>query len=84
MGSMRSIGSWVPFGSRGGVGGVGSADQAYQKIRAGASAIQLYTALVFGGISLASDIATGLDALLERDGFANIADAVGTGCTDWT
>ena len=67
-----------------GVGGVGSADQAYQKIRAGASAVQLYTALVFGGISLASDIATGLDALLERDGFANIADAVGTGCTDWT
>jgi dihydroorotate dehydrogenase len=43
----------------------------------------LYTALVFGGISLASDIATGLDALLERDGFANVADAVGTGRTDW-
>ena len=67
-----------------GVGGVGSADQAYQKIRAGASAVQLYTALVYGGISLAGDIATGLDTLLARDGFANVADAVGSGRSDWT
>ena len=67
-----------------GVGGVGSAEQAYQKIRAGASAVQLYTALVYGGISLADDIARGLDALLARDGFANIAEAVGTGRGDWT
>ena len=67
-----------------GVGGVGSAEQAYQKIRAGASAVQLYTALVYGGISLADDIARGLDALLARDGFANVADAVGTGRSDWT
>ena len=66
-----------------GVGGVGSAEQAYQKIRAGASAVQLYTALVYGGISLANDIATGLDALLQRDGFANITDAIGTGRADW-
>lgn len=67
-----------------GVGGVGSAEQAYQKIRAGASAVQLYTALVYGGISLAGDIATGLDALLERDGFANMVDAIGSGRGDWT
>ena len=67
-----------------GVGGVGSAEQAYQKIRAGASAVQLYPALVYGGISLADDIARGLDALLARDGFANVADAVGTGRSDWT
>jgi len=67
-----------------GVGGVSSAEQAYQKIRAGASAVQLYTALVFGGISLASDIAEGLNALLTRDGFATVADAVGTGRADWT
>lgn len=67
-----------------GVGGIGSAEQAYQKIRAGASAVQLYTALVYGGISLANDIATGLDALLKRDGFATVADAVGTGKADWT
>jgi dihydroorotate dehydrogenase len=67
-----------------GVGGVGSAEQAYQKIRAGASAVQLYTALVYGGISLAGDIATGLDELLARDGFASVADAVGSGRSDWT
>ncbi|SDE85960.1 quinone-dependent dihydroorotate dehydrogenase [Limimaricola pyoseonensis] len=66
-----------------GVGGVGSADQAYQKIRAGACAVQLYTALVYGGVSLASEIAQGLDRLLERDGFASVAEAVGTGRTDW-
>lgn len=66
-----------------GVGGVGSAEQAYAKIRAGASAVQLYTALVYGGISLATDIARGLDDLLARDGFANVADAVGTGRKDW-
>ncbi|MEO0929841.1 MAG: quinone-dependent dihydroorotate dehydrogenase [Pseudomonadota bacterium] len=66
-----------------GVGGVGSAEQAYQKIRAGASAVQLYTALVYGGISLASEIAEGLDQLLARDGFANVADAVGSGRSDW-
>ncbi len=66
-----------------GVGGVGSAEQAYQKIRAGASAVQLYTALVYRGISLAGEIAQGLDALLARDGFASVADAVGSGRGDW-
>ncbi|EPX81074.1 Dihydroorotate dehydrogenase [Litoreibacter arenae DSM 19593] len=66
-----------------GVGGVGSAEQAYAKIRAGASAVQIYTAMVYGGLSLAGEIATGLDALLERDGFATVADAVGTGRGDW-
>lgn len=67
-----------------GVGGVGSAQQAYAKIRAGASAVQLYTALVYGGISLADDITHGLDRLLKRDGFANVADAVGTGIKEYT
>lgn len=66
-----------------GVGGIASAEQAYQKIRAGASAVQLYTALVYHGLSLVGDIARGLDALLEKDGFANVADAVGTGRADW-
>ncbi|WP_425073147.1 quinone-dependent dihydroorotate dehydrogenase [Sagittula sp. S175] len=66
-----------------GVGGVGSAEQAYQKIRAGASAVQLYTALIYGGLSLGAEIARGLDALLARDGFANVAEAVGTGRKDW-
>ncbi len=67
-----------------GVGGVGSADQAYAKIRAGASAVQLYTALVYGGLSLVADILQGLDALLARDGFSNVAEAVGTHRNDWT
>lgn len=66
-----------------GVGGIASAEQAYQKIRAGASAVQLYTALVYHGLSLVPQIALGLDALLARDGFANVADAVGTGRADW-
>ena len=66
-----------------GVGGVGSAEQAYAKIRAGASAVQLYTALVFGGISLPDEIARGLDAQLEKDGFTSIADAVGRGKDDY-
>lgn len=67
-----------------GVGGVATAEQAYQKIRAGASAVQLYTALVYGGLTLGAEIARGLDTLLARDGFANVAEAVGTGRGDWT
>ncbi len=60
-----------------GVGGISSAEEAYQKIRAGASAVQLYTALVYHGISLVADIVKDLDDLLARDGFDNVADAVG-------
>lgn len=60
-----------------GVGGIGSAEQAYTKIKAGASAVQLYTALIYQGLGLAGDIARGLDQLLERDGLANVADAIG-------
>jgi dihydroorotate dehydrogenase len=66
-----------------GVGGISTPEQAYQKIRAGASAVQLYTALVYQGLSLVPTIARGLDALLARDGFASVADAVGTGRADW-
>lgn len=66
-----------------GVGGVSSAEQAYAKILAGASVVQLYTALVYGGISLVDEITRGLDRLLERDGFANVADAVGKGRDKW-
>ncbi len=66
-----------------GVGGISTADQAYAKIRAGASAVQIYTAMVFQGLSLAADIARGLDALLARDGHASVSAAVGTGRGDW-
>ena len=66
-----------------GVGGIGSAEQAYAKIRAGASAVQLYTAMVYQGLSLAARIARGLDQLLEQDGFNTVAEAVGTARKDW-
>ena len=60
-----------------GVGGVGSAEQAYAKIRAGASLVQLYTAMIYEGPSLGARIAEDLATLLKRDGFASVADAVG-------
>ncbi|QFT96960.1 Dihydroorotate dehydrogenase (quinone) [Roseovarius sp. THAF8] len=66
-----------------GVGGVGSAGQALEKIRAGASAVQLYSALVYEGIGLVERIALGLDKLLEEKGYSNISDAVGTGRDAW-
>lgn len=66
-----------------GVGGIGSAEDAYQKIRAGATAVQLYTAMVYQGLSLIPRIAKGLDARLARDGFANVSLAVGTGRSAW-
>jgi len=63
-----------------GVGGIGDADQAYARIRAGASLIQLYSALVYRGPMLAAEINRGLVTRLRRDGFATIADAVGVDC----
>lgn len=66
-----------------GVGGIGSAEQAYAKIRAGACALQLYSSMTYGALSLIPEILTGLDALLERDGFATLAEAVGTDKTPW-
>lgn len=66
-----------------GVGGISSAEDAYAKICAGASAVQLYTALVYGGLSLAADIAKGLDKLLKQDGFDTVADAVGSNRSAW-
>jgi dihydroorotate dehydrogenase len=60
-----------------GVGGISTAEDAYARIRAGASAIQLYTAMVYEGPTLGARINDGLAALLRRDGFANPAEAVG-------
>jgi dihydroorotate dehydrogenase len=60
-----------------GVGGVASAADAYAKIRAGASLVQLYTALVFTGPALLDEIKTGLAELLLHDRFTSVADAVG-------
>ena len=62
-----------------GVGGIASADDAWQRIRAGASLVQLYTAMVYEGPGIARRIALGLAERLERAGFASIGEAVGTG-----
>jgi dihydroorotate dehydrogenase len=61
-----------------GVGGIASAEQAWVRIRAGASLVQLYSALVYEGPGLPRRIAAGLEALMRRDGFAAIAEAVGS------
>ncbi|MGA8155079.1 MAG: dihydroorotate dehydrogenase (quinone), partial [Rhodoplanes sp.] len=63
-----------------GCGGVSSGAAAYAKIRAGASLVQLYTALVFHGPGLVATIKRDLAQLLRADGFAHVADAVGA---DW-
>jgi dihydroorotate dehydrogenase len=60
-----------------GVGGVASGADAYAKIRAGASAVQLYTGLVYGGPGLVASIKRELAGLLRRDGFRSVASAVG-------
>jgi dihydroorotate dehydrogenase len=60
-----------------GVGGIASGADAYEKIRHGASLVQLYTALIYEGPMLARRIATELDALLARDGFASVGEAIG-------
>src|SRR5579859_1791611 len=60
-----------------GCGGIACGADAYAKIRAGASLVQLYSALVFHGPGLVGRIKTELAALLRRDGFASMRDAVG-------
>jgi dihydroorotate dehydrogenase len=61
-----------------GVGGIASADDAWERIRAGASLVQLYTAMVYEGPGVARRIALGLARHLQREGFASIAEAVGS------
>ena len=60
-----------------GVGGVHDAASAYAKIRAGASLVQLYTALVYEGPALVHEIKKGLVERLSEDGYASIGAAVG-------
>lgn len=62
-----------------GVGGIGSGRDAYEKIKAGASALQICTALSYDGVSLVHSILAELDGLLEADGFSNVSEAIGTG-----
>lgn len=60
-----------------GVGGIASAQDAYARIRAGASLVQIYSALVYQGPGLARRINKQLARLLQADGFTNIAEAIG-------
>jgi len=60
-----------------GVGGIAGAADAYAKIRAGASLVQLYSAMVYDGPGLVTRINRGVAGMLERDGFASVAEAVG-------
>jgi dihydroorotate dehydrogenase len=60
-----------------GVGGVFTAEDAYRKIRAGASLVQVYTGFVYGGPRSPARILAGLEALLRRDGFRSVAEALG-------
>jgi dihydroorotate dehydrogenase len=61
-----------------GVGGIATADDAWQRIRAGASLVQLYSAMVYQGPGIARRIVRGLERLMRRDGFGSLAEAVGS------
>lgn len=60
-----------------GVGGIDSAEKAYEKIKNGASLVQLYTGLVYNGPNLIKDINKNLSSLIKDDGYNNISEAVG-------
>jgi dihydroorotate dehydrogenase len=60
-----------------GIGGVARGADAYAKIRAGATAVQLYTALIYGGTAVVTQIVRELAVFVMRDGFASVAEAVG-------
>jgi dihydroorotate dehydrogenase len=70
----RATGGSIPIVA---AGGIDSAEEAYARIRVGASLVQIYSAMVYHGPGLARSIADGLAALLKRDGFAALSDAVG-------
>ncbi|KRB80754.1 dihydroorotate dehydrogenase (quinone) [Sphingomonas sp. Root710] len=71
----KATGGTMPLIAAGGIAG---AEDAYARIRAGASLVQLYSALVYEGPGLAKRINAGLVKLLDRDGFATVAEVVGT------
>ena len=70
----RHTGGTVPII---GVGGISSAEDAYEKIQAGAVAVQLYSSLTYRGLGVVCDIKQGLKELLRADGYTNIGEAVG-------
>lgn len=60
-----------------GCGGIFAAEDAYEKIRAGASLVQLYTSLIYKGPAVNREVVRGLSELLKRDGFSDLSQAVG-------
>ena len=60
-----------------GCGGVFSAEDAYEKIKLGASLVQLITGMIYEGPALIKKINEGLVSLIEKDGYKNISDAIG-------
>jgi dihydroorotate dehydrogenase len=66
-----------------GVGGVDGAEAALAKIEAGASLVQLYSALVFKGPSLVAEIKRGLLRLIAQKSYPRLADAIGSAAPDW-
>jgi dihydroorotate dehydrogenase len=80
--------AWAYIASAGriaivGAGGVDGPETAYAKIRAGASLVQLYTALIYKGPGLFTTIIDGLGKRLRRDGYNNVANAVGVDAAEW-
>lgn len=71
----RATGGAIPLV---GVGGIATAEDAWERIRAGASLVQLYSAMLYEGPGIARKILRRLPALMARDGFAAIADAIGS------
>jgi len=71
----RATGGAIPLI---GVGGIAGAEDAWARIRAGASLVQLYSAMVFEGPAIARAVTRGLEECMRRDGFASIAEAVGS------
>jgi dihydroorotate dehydrogenase len=70
----RAVGGKLPII---GVGGIFTAEDAYEKIQAGATAVQIYTGFVYEGPAAVKRINQGLIRLIERDGYRSIAEAVG-------
>ena len=60
-----------------GVGGIDSGESAFEKITAGANAVQLYTGMVYKGPGIVKDIKTDLISILKKHNFKNIKDAIG-------
>lgn len=66
-----------------GVGGIFTAEDAWEKITAGASLVQLYTGFIYQGPNIAREINEGLATILAREGLKSISDAVGISVNLW-